>query len=112
MPLPEAARLLYEDAREHRTLLASASERLGGQRSPEEILDYMATYIVGDVPILGVRPPSTRREIIEPLMARTGTFSGGAALLVLRDRAKTPFQDLRVRRRDLRRLRRELRESR
>jgi hypothetical protein len=111
MPLHVAARLLYEDARRHKTLLASAAERMGGVRSADDILNYMATYIAQDYPIFGARAPSTISEAIDPMMARTGTFSDGAKLLRIRDRANSEFTDLKIERNVLRRVRKELRES-
>lgn len=109
--LSVAARIAYEDARERNTIWAHAAERLAVDKTPAGILDYVAGYFAGEVQLYGCRQPSTRLEPIEKLQAQSGTFSGGARNLCLRDRARTEFSQLQVSRRDLRAMRARMRDA-
>lgn len=100
LPLDVAARVAYEVARKNDTLWAHAAEKLGDDRSPDGVLDYVATYFGLHVPIIGKRPPSTLDEIIDTKQAGKGTFKGGAQRLVMND-GHTTFTDLRVKARDV-----------
>lgn len=98
IPLPEAARIFYEHSREKATLWARAAEQLSNGKtrgSPEEILDWIATYIQGKIPIFGSRPPSERQELIAD---RHGQFESGALIYKTHDQTYTA---LAIRRHDL-----------
>src|SRR6266404_8433509 len=43
--LSDAASITLEEARLCRSILADAAERLGPEKSPDAVLDYIATYI-------------------------------------------------------------------
>ena len=77
IPLREAARIAYEEARASGSILAHAAERVGPDKSPEGILNYVATYIAQVALIWGKRPPSTKSEPIDPMQAMTGAFCDG-----------------------------------
>jgi hypothetical protein len=102
IPLPDAARIAYEEARASGSIWAEAAERLGNSNTPEGILDYVAMHFATDTNLWGKRPPSTRLELIDPKHATYGTFAGGAKELRLRDKAKTVFTDMVVATKDLR----------
>ncbi|CAG9170407.1 hypothetical protein [Cupriavidus pinatubonensis] len=109
--LPIAARIAYEEARAHDTIWAHAAERLAVDKTPDGILDYVAGYIAGEAQIYGRRPPSTRLEPIAKVQAQSGTFYGGAKILRLRDGTRTEYSHLQVSRKDLRIVRRQMREA-
>lgn len=100
LALHDAARVAYEAARKNDTLWAHAAEKLGVDKSPAGILDYVATYFVMHVPIVGKRPPSTVDETIDMKQAGRGTFEGGAMRLEMSD-GHTAFIDLRVKSSDV-----------
>ena len=102
VPLTVAARKTYEAARACGSIVADAAERLGPDKSPAGVLNYVAHYVALEVPISGKREPSTRNEPIDPVLARTGTFSDAGSTLRLRDSNNTVFTDLRIARSDLR----------
>lgn len=109
--LPVAARIAYEEARAHDTIWAHAAERLAVDKTPDGILDYVASYISGEAQVYGRRPPSTRLESVARLRAQSGTFYGGAKLLRLRDGVHTEFSDLQVSRKDLLAIRKQMRSA-
>jgi hypothetical protein len=109
--LPDAARIAYEEARAHDSIWAHAAERLGVNNSPDGILDYMAGYFAQDGQLYGMRKPSTRVEAIDRRQAMHGTFREGAKYLYLRDQSRTAFSDLRVSKKDVRAVRKVMRES-
>ncbi|RQP98903.1 hypothetical protein [Burkholderia stagnalis] len=109
--LPDAARIAYEEARAHDSIWAHAAERLGVDNSPDGILDYMAGYYAQHGQLYGVRKPSTRVEAIDRRQALHGTFREGAKCFYLRDQSRTEFSDLRVSRKDVRAVRKVMRES-
>lgn len=109
--LSDAARIAYEEARAHDSLWAHAAERLAVDKSSDGILDYMAGYFAGDHQLYGRRMPSTRLEAIDRFQANQGAFRGGANRLYLRDQAKTIFSDLQVAKKDLKTVRKVMRES-
>lgn len=84
VPLADAARLLYERAREKKSIWAHAAERLSGSKNgeisqgePDEILDWMATYMHSKAVIYGCRPPSAKIERIDD---KHGQFECGALI--------------------------------
>ena len=93
--LRDAARVAYEAARKNNTFWAHAAERLGTDRSPDGVLDYVATYFGMHVPIIGQRPPSTTEERIDMREAARGNFVGGARRLEMTD-GHTTYTELRV----------------
>ncbi len=100
--LPEAARLLYEHAREKAPTWGRAAEGLSGWKndhmadgSPQDILDWMATYISGKMSFYGSRPPSARRELIAE---KSGHFEDGG-LIYKTDRHV--YTDLAISKRDV-----------
>jgi hypothetical protein len=109
--LPDAARIAYEEARAHDSIWADAAERSGVDNSPDGILDYMAAYYAQDGQLYGVRKPSTRVEPIDRQQAMHGTFREGAKYLYLRDQSRTEFSELRVSKKDVRAVRKVMRES-
>ena len=102
IPLPEAARIAYEEARLSGSIWAHAAERLAADKTPAGILDYIAMRFAMDADMWGRRPPSTRVELINRKEATYGAFRGGAKELRLRDKSCTVFTDLKVARSDLR----------
>ena len=98
--LHDAARVAYEAARKNDTLWAHAAEKMGVDKSPVGVLDYVATYFGMHVPIIGKRPPSTLDETIDMQKAGKGTFEGGARRLEMND-GHTVFTDLRVKVKDV-----------
>lgn len=104
MPLADAAKLAYEEARAQETIWAKAAEGLAAEKTPAGVLDYVATYFAMHVPIYGSRPPSDRLEEIPLNRAKNGSVEGGATRLVLNDNAKTEFIDLEVEVKDMRRM--------
>lgn len=86
--LAEGAKLVYELARAKARLLATAAERMSGSKNgritdgtPEDVLDYMATYIGGKARIFGSRPPSEKRELTPASEVRAGHFESGGLIL-------------------------------
>ncbi len=102
IPLREAARIAYEEARASGSILARAAERLGPDKSPEGILNHVAMYIAQDALIWGKRPPSTKSESIDPMQAMTDDFCDGATTFRPRGAPHNVFTDLWVARKDLR----------
>lgn len=111
IPLPDAARIAYEEARACDSIWAHAAERLAVDKSPDGILDYIACYFAGETQLYGKRKPSERLEKIDTFQAKQGTFTEGAKYLCLRAQAKTVFSDIRVATKDLRSVVRQMRES-
>ena len=102
--LNKAARIAYEEARASGSVWAHAAERLSGRGrigpgSPDDILNYLATYIAGKVQIYGERPPSTRPEAIDRTRAPQGRFVGGAIELHFDD-DNSVFMNLKVSKKD------------
>ena len=89
IPLPDAARLVYEGARKRNRLIAMQAERVSGvtdnggmtNGSPEDILDFMATYMGNKAQIYGTRPPSDRKELIAATEVARSHFESGALIL-------------------------------
>lgn len=84
VPMTEAATLVYEEARKVGSLWAYAAERLGargltGSSSEDEILNYMATFIAGKIPIFGCKPPSRIIEELAGADKRNGVFQNRAS---------------------------------
>lgn len=82
--MTEAATKAYEQSRESGSLWAYAAERLGArgmnrQSSENEILNYMASFVSGKIPLYGVRPPSRLVEQIEDADKRNGIFENNAS---------------------------------
>jgi hypothetical protein len=105
IPLADAAKSLYEFARVKGSLLATAAEQISGSNNgnivagtPEDVLDYMATYIGGKACIFGARPPSDKRELIQEEEVKRGAFESGALILKTN---RHVFTDLAVARRDM-----------
>jgi hypothetical protein len=82
--MTEAAILAYEEARKAGSIWAYAAEKLGakgmdGSSSENEILNYMATFIAGKIPIYGAHPPSRNIEEIDEAETKHGRFKNGAS---------------------------------
>ena len=104
VPMEEAARIAYEQTRD--TLSAKAAER-----DAESILGYYATALWDGVTNLyGVRPPSTKLELVPDIEAnRCGFIDDGAA--IKRHGAKEVLYDkLYFKKSDLRRRIKELKD--
>lgn len=100
LALRDAARIAYEAARKHGTAWAHAAEKMGVDKSPAGVLDYVATYFGMHVPLVGKRPPSTLDETIDIRTGPKGSFEGGAERLEMDDE-HTVFTDLRVKAKDV-----------
>jgi hypothetical protein len=111
IPLREAASIAYTEARFSGSVYADAAERMGTDKSPDGILDWIAHLIAKDADVWGKRPPSTKTEVISPKESNNGTFSDGATTLRLRDEGRSVFTDLQVARKDLRNVVRKVREG-
>ena len=109
IPLPEAAASLYEQARMRGSMWARVAERLSGPNisdgSPDDVLNWVATWIVGRAEIQGIRPPSKSRETIRE---RHGNFESGAQHYRTNGHF---FTELAVKRSDLRRIAKEIRKG-
>lgn len=98
IPLPEAARLLYEEARRSNSIWAEAAERLRATPGAEGILDYLATGIAAEVEVYGRRAPATRLDIVPTkLFSQGGIIEGGCTLLLWGSNIR--IEDLHVARR-------------
>ena len=80
-------------------------------KTPEGILDYMATGLAPHVTVFGVYPPSTKQELVPAQEVKRGSFEKGATILKLRNKQESVVTNLRVRRRDLRKAIKHMRES-
>jgi len=107
--LSDAASITLEEARLCRSILADTAERLGPEKSPDAVLDYIATYIAGHSNIWGKRQSSTQIEQISPMQSKKGTFSDAGSMLGFRNH--TVFTDLQIDGADLQRVLREMREG-
>lgn len=104
IPLSDAARQAYQEARRIGSIVADAAERLGPDKSPDGVINYMAAYIALNVPVWGARLPSTRREQIDPARARTGAFRDGATTFRPRGNPDAIYTDLCIERKDMARV--------
>ena len=107
--LSDAASITLEEARLCRSILADAAERLGPEKSPDAVLDYIATYIAEHSNIWGKQQSSTQIERIGPMQSKKGTFSDAGSMLGFRNH--TVFTDLQIDGADLQRVLREMREG-
>ena len=94
--MSDAARVTYEEARYCRSSVAEAAERFGRDKSPDAVLDYIATYIAKHSKIWGKRRPPAELELIGPMQSKNGTFSDAASILCLRDSDATVFTGLQI----------------
>ena len=92
--LSDAASITLEEARLCRSILADAAERLGPEKSPDAVLDYIATYIAEHSNIWGKQQSSTQIELIGPMQSKKGTFSDAGSMLTLHNHAV--FTDLQI----------------
>ena len=99
LSLADAARITYERLRG--TLWADAAERMRSERTPEGILDYLATGLSLHVAIYGTYGPSTKLERLPESDVRMGHIERGATELALRDNRNLVVGNLRVRKSDL-----------
>ena len=106
--LSDAASITLEEARLCRSILADAAERLGPEKSPDAVLDYIAAYIAEHSNIWG-KQSSTQIERIGPMQSKKGTFSDAGSMLGFRNH--TVFTDLQIDGADLQRVLREMREG-
>lgn len=107
--LADGARIAYEQLRG--SLWGSAAERLRVDSSPDGILDYIATGLTLEVPVFGKFPPSTVLERIPSSMVKSGTIESGARVLQLRDHHRSQITDLTIRKVDLRKAIRRMKEQ-
>ena len=107
--LSDAASITLEEARLCRSILADTAERLGPEKSPDAVLDYIATYIAEHSNIWGKQQSSTQIERIGPMQSKKGTFSDAGSMLGFRNH--TVFTDLQIDGADLQRVLREMREG-
>ena len=115
--MKDAATKLYTESRVRRHRLASLAENLSGwsgegitSGTPEDILDYMATYIASSrkVPLFGKRVPSTVVELISWKDVRACTFTDGATKLEKTNNNATVYINLSIQASDLEKLVQEL----
>jgi hypothetical protein len=113
----DAATKLYTESRVRGHRLASIAENLSGwsgegitSGTPEDILDYMATYIASSrkVPLFGKRVPSTVVELISSKDLRACTFTDGATKLERNNNNDTVYIDLAIEATNLEKLVQEL----
>lgn len=109
LPLSDGARVAYEQLRD--PLWAEAAERMRVNGTPEGILDYLATTLTAEIDVYGRYPPSTKREKLDRRVVRSGSIEGGATYIELRDRHNTRIVDLIVRKADLRRAIKHMKDS-
>src|SRR6267154_1233442 len=109
IPLSDAVRLTYEEARACRSIVADEAERSGPDKSPDAVQDYIAKYIAKHSKIWGKRQRSTEIELIGPMPSNNGTFSDAASKLRLLAPNHTVFTDLQVDLKDLEKILQELR---
>ena len=107
--LSDAASITLEEARLCRSILGDAAERLGPEKSPDAVLDYIATYIAEHSNIWGKQQSSTQIERIGPMQSKKGTFADAGSMLGFRNH--TVFTDLQIDGADLQRVLREMREG-
>lgn len=81
IPMDKAARVAYERTRGG--LWAEAAERMRVDKTPEGILDYMATGLAPHVAVFGVYPPSTKQQLVPAQEVKRGSFKKGATILKL-----------------------------
>jgi hypothetical protein len=96
VPLPEAARLVYEAARRTKSGWELAAMKMNTTPSPEQTLLWVACNIVGHAALWGRRPPSTILERVAPMDATTGKIFEGASMLMPRDGTNNPYVDLMI----------------
>lgn len=83
--MKDAAVRFYGEARTSKFIMAQAAEEMSGANitngSPDDILDYMATYMAKKIPIYGRKDPSQHREKISSESLKLYAFKGGATRL-------------------------------
>ena len=106
MSMTEAATIVYEEARKAGSIWSYAAERLGGrglnlESSSNEILNYMAQFISGEVQLYGCRPPS--RLMRRPIAAERlhGTFENNATEYRFLLGKSPTYSDLKIKRTDM-----------
>jgi vacuolar-type H+-ATPase subunit I/STV1 len=97
--LTDASRQAYEELRG--TLWGHAAEKLRVDHSPEGVLDYIGTGLTLEIPLFGKYPPSRRLEQVKLSDVKSGSIEGGASILQLRDQHKSKITDLTIRKSDL-----------
>jgi hypothetical protein len=106
IPMPEAARLAYEELREIGSMWAGAADRLAarleGESRNDAALRYMAVALHNqDVPIYGAHPPSRRRELIDLDEFKRGGFDNAGATFSYYMEKEPRYVDLAVRKGEL-----------
>ena len=97
IPLPDAAQIAYDEL--DGTLWREQADRWP---KPEERLDFMATYIANNAPVIGCSPPSRVRKHIPQDEFRSGVFKNGGASFQRHYESHDAFNDMAVREEDFR----------
>ncbi|TKB77286.1 MAG: hypothetical protein E8D42_14295 [Nitrospira sp.] len=115
--MKDAATKLYTESRVRGHRLASIAEKLSGwsdggitSGTPDDILNYMATYIAFSkkTPLFGRRIPSTVVELIRWEDVRASTFTDGATKLEGTNNTANVYIDLSIEANNLEKLVQEL----
>lgn len=98
LSLSEAAQIAYDEL--DGTMWRMAADKWHG--SPEERLDFMATYIIHNAPIEGCSPPSKIRKHIPQDEFKSGVVKGGGRSFQRHYDNQDTYVDLAVREEDFR----------
>ena len=105
--MKEAATRLYESSANFTGIpLREAAEKLGGRdlgaASPNERLEYLATFLSGKIAVFGRKPPDRQLKQIDSAEVKRAFFSDGATMLRDKTYDKTIYwEDLCVKAHDL-----------
>lgn len=104
--LKEAATLAYEEARKADSIWAYAAERLGVsganvESAEDQVLNYMATKLAGELSLYGNKPPSRILELIGSANTKHGSFANGATEFHYSFARSPTYINLQVKRDDL-----------
>lgn len=94
LPLASAARRWYET--HEGTLMSTVADRMSIDRTPEGRLDLCAVALLQFMDLYGRRLPSRRIRKIDPILANSGSVSGGCTVLRFQDDREPDMIDLHV----------------
>lgn len=98
----DAARYAYDELDEG--LYAGIADRMNIKQNPEGSLEYMAHVIAGEITVYGTKPPGTKFKAIGQELVKHAAFTEGGARLVPNDKREFAWEDLAVRRSELRKV--------
>jgi hypothetical protein len=103
--LRTAAILVYDEALEGPSLLATAAERMRLDKTPDGTLNYIADFFIVDgIQIWGRRPPARRLRAISPEKLAGARTIEGATILIIDNDASHAYEDLYVQSKDIKRV--------